>query len=78
VRINAGDQLAVPGQDGVWPSHIRHLGENSAAQSMTDFAQLGALGVRELQPPLQLRLEDAIFGGQIFESRGRSSLRVAR
>jgi hypothetical protein len=63
----AGDQLAVPAQDGVWPRHIRHLGENSAAQAMTDLTQHGSFGVRKPQPPLQLGLEDAIFGGQIFK-----------
>jgi hypothetical protein len=31
---------------------------------MTDLAERGSLGVRELQPPLQLGLQDAIFGGQ--------------
>jgi hypothetical protein len=43
--------------------------ENLAAQSMTDLAERGSLGVRELQPPLQLGLQDAIFGGQIFNPR---------
>jgi hypothetical protein len=36
---------------------------------MTDLAERGSLGVRELQPPLQLGLQDAIFGGQIFNPR---------
>src|SRR6266436_5714776 len=36
---------------------------------MTDFAERGSLGVRELQPPLRLGLQDAIFGGQIFDPR---------
>jgi hypothetical protein len=58
-----GHQLAVPGQDGVRPSYIGHLAENLAAQSMTDLAERGSLGVRELQPPFQLGLQDAIFGG---------------
>jgi len=30
------------------------------------LAERGSLGVRELQPPLQLGLQDAVFGGQIF------------
>ena len=42
---------------------------NLAAQSMTDFAQRASLGVREPQPPLQLGLQDAIFGHQIFVPR---------
>src|ERR1700716_4192624 len=45
----AGHELAVPGQDGVRPGHIGHLAENLATQSMTDFAERGSLGVRELQ-----------------------------
>src|SRR5258707_14030400 len=65
----AGHQLAVPGQDGVRPGDIGHLAENLAAQSMTDLAERGSLGVRELQPPFQLGLQDAIFGGQIFDPR---------
>src|SRR6266568_8177706 len=35
----AGNQLAVPGQDSVRPSHSRHLGESLAAQSMADLSQ---------------------------------------
>jgi hypothetical protein len=49
----AGHHLAVPGQDGVWSGHVRHLGENLAAQAMTDLPQRGSLGVAELQPPFQ-------------------------
>ena len=64
-----GDQLAVPGQDGVRPGDIRHLGESLAAQAMTDLAERGSLRVREFQPPFRLRLEDTIFGGQIFVPR---------
>src|SRR5207245_10159436 len=63
----AGDEVAVPSQDGVRPGDIGHLAENLAAQSMTDLAERGSLGVRELQPPLRLGLQDAIFGGQIFD-----------
>ncbi len=65
----AGHEVAVPSQDGVRPGDIGHLAENLAAQSMTDLAERGSLGVRELQPPLQLGLQDAIFGGQIFDPR---------
>ena len=36
---------------------------------MTDLAERGSLGVRELQPPFQLSLQDAIFRGQIFGPR---------
>jgi hypothetical protein len=42
----AGDELAVPGQNRVRPGHIGHLAENLAAQSMTDLAERGSLGVR--------------------------------
>ena len=65
----AGDQLAVPGQDGVRPGHSCDLAENLAAQAMADLAERGPLGVRELQPPFQLGLQDAVFGGQIFVPR---------
>src|SRR5271157_2181958 len=65
----AGDKLAVPSQDGVRPRHIGHLGEDLAAQAMTDLGQCGSLGVRELQPPFQLGLQDPIFGDQIFAPR---------
>jgi hypothetical protein len=47
----AGHQLAVPGQDGVGPGHIGHFVEDLAAPAMTDLAERGSLGVRELQPP---------------------------
>src|SRR5262249_27709484 len=61
-----GNQLAVPSQDGVRPGHSCHLCENLAAQSMADLSERGALGVRELQPPFRLSLQDTIFGSQIF------------
>src|SRR5271169_3243372 len=41
----AGDQLPVPGQDGVRPRHRCDLGEGLAAQAMTDLAERGSLGV---------------------------------
>jgi ribonuclease Z len=43
--------------------------EGLAAQAMNDLAEHGSLGVRELQSPLQLGLQDADFGGQIFVPR---------
>ena len=43
--------------------------ENLAAQPMTDLAERGSLGVRELQSTLLLGLQDAVFGGQIFVPR---------
>src|SRR5262249_35657203 len=64
-----GDKLAVPSQDGVRPRHIGHLGEDLAARAMTGLGQCGSLGVRELQPPFQLSLQDPIFGDQIFAPR---------
>jgi hypothetical protein len=36
---------------------------------MTDLAERSSLGVRELQSPVQLGLQDPIFGGQIFVPR---------
>ena len=33
---------------------------------MTDLAERGSLGVRELQPSFELGLQDAVFGGQIL------------
>src|SRR5665811_2528600 len=39
------------------------LGENLAAEAMTDLAKRGSLGVRELQTHLQLGLQHAVFGG---------------
>jgi hypothetical protein len=34
---------------------------------MTELAQFGSLSARELQPSLQLGLQNAIFGAQIFK-----------
>src|SRR5262249_22533571 len=45
------------------------LGETLAAQSMADLGQRGSLGIREFQPPFQLRPEHPIFGSQIFDLR---------
>ena len=65
----AGDQLAVPGQDRVRPRHGCDLGENLAAQTMTDLTERGSLGVRELEPPLQFGLQDAVLSSQILVPR---------
>src|SRR5882757_1499060 len=55
----ASDKLAIPSQDGVGPGYGRDVGENLAAQAMTDLAEHASLGVRKLQPTIQLHLEDA-------------------
>ncbi len=62
----AGDELAIPAKDRVRPSDGGDVGQNLAAQAMTDLAQRASLGVREIRPTLQLRLEDAVLGGQIL------------
>jgi hypothetical protein len=69
---------SVPGQDGVRPGYIRHLGENLAARSMTDLAKRGSPGVRELEPPLQLGIQDAIFSRQIFLPRQQLQVHYPR
>jgi len=48
------------------PGHSCNFGEGITAQAMTDLAKPGLLGVRELELPFQLGLQDAVFGGQIF------------
>jgi hypothetical protein len=45
------------------------LAQNLAAQAVTDLAEGGSLGIRELQSTFQLGLQDAVFGGQIFVPR---------
>src|ERR1017187_6255800 len=52
----ASDEPSVPSQDGIRQGGSRHLAERLAAQPMANFAQLRSLGVRELQPPVQLPL----------------------
>jgi hypothetical protein len=51
------------------PRDSRDLGKGLAAQAMTDLPEHGSRGVRELQSPIQLALQDAVFRGQIFVSR---------
>jgi hypothetical protein len=53
----------------VRPGDGCYLGENLAAHAMTNFAERGSLGIRQLQPTFQLGLQDAVFGSQIFVSR---------
>jgi hypothetical protein len=65
----AGDKLAIPAQDGIRSGYGRDVGENLATQTMTDLAEHASLGVREPQPTIQLRLDDAVLGGQIFVPR---------
>ena len=65
----AGDKLAIPDQDSVWSRYAGDIGQNLAAQPMTDLAEHASLGVRKLEPTIQLHLEDAVLGGQIFVPR---------
>ena len=59
-------RFAIPAQDGVRLDYGGDVGQNLAAQAMTDIAQHASLGVRQLQPPFQLGFHDAAFGGQVF------------
>ena len=59
-------RFAIPTKDGVRPGYGGDVGQNRAAQAMTDLAQRASLGVREIRPTIQLRLEDAVLGGQIL------------
>jgi hypothetical protein len=65
----AGDKLAIPAQDGVWPGYGGDVGKSLAAQPMTDLTEHPSLGVRKLQPTIQLYLENAVLGGQVFVPR---------
>jgi hypothetical protein len=56
-------------QDSVRPGHGGDVDENLTAQPITDLAEHASLGVRELQTTFQLRLDDAVLGGQIFVLR---------
>jgi len=69
----AGNKHAIPSQDGVRPGYGRDVGENLAAQPMTDLAEHASLGVRKLQPTIQLHLEDARFSADRYSFRPNSS-----
>ena len=47
---------------------LANVGESLAAQAMIDLGERGSLGVRELQLPFQLRLQDASFHVSSFWS----------
>jgi hypothetical protein len=64
-----GDELTIPAKDGVRSGYGSDVGENLATQAMTDLAEHASLGVRELQPTFQLRLEDAVLDGKILVPR---------
>lgn len=65
----ARDELAIPAEDGVRLGYGGDVGQNLATQAMTDLAQHASLGIRQLQPTFQLRLEDAVLGSQVFVPR---------
>jgi hypothetical protein len=62
-------QFAVPAQDVVRLGDGGDVGQNLAAQAITDLTQRTSLRVRELRPTIQLRLEEAILGSQTFVPR---------
>jgi hypothetical protein len=53
----------------VRPGDGGDVGQNLAAQAMTDLAEHASLGVRQLQPTVQLRLEDAVLSRQVLVPR---------
>jgi hypothetical protein len=59
-------RFAIPAKDRVRPGDRGDVGQSLAAQAMTDLAQHASLGVRQFQSTFQLRLEDAVLGGQIL------------
>jgi hypothetical protein len=65
----AGDKLAVPAQDGIRPGNGGDVGESLAPQAMADLAEHLSRGVQERQPTIQLHLENAVLGSQIFVPR---------
>jgi hypothetical protein len=73
-----GYKLAIPAQDSVQSGYDGDLRENLAAQPMTDLAEHASRGVRKLQPTIQLHLEDAVLGGQIFVPRQQLPVHRAR
>jgi hypothetical protein len=73
-----GDKLAIPAQDSVRSRYGGDVGKHLAAEPMTDLTEHAALGVRELQPTAQLRLEDAVLSGQIFVPRQQLLVHLPR
>jgi hypothetical protein len=64
-----GDELAIPAEDGVRSGYGGDVGQNLAAQTMTDLAQRPSLAVRQPQPTFQVGLEDAVLDGKILVPR---------
>jgi len=62
----AGNEPAVPGEDGIGFGDTGHLLERRAAEPFADLGKGGSLGIRKAHTGWKVRPEDPIFGDQIL------------
>jgi hypothetical protein len=62
----AGNEPAVPGEDGIGFGDTGHVLERRATEPLADLSQRGSLGIRKAHTGRKVRPEDSIFGGQIL------------
>ena len=62
----AGDEAAVPGEDGIGFGDTGHLLERSATEPLADLSKGGSLGIGKAHTSRKVRPEDPIFGDQIL------------
>jgi len=62
----AGNEPAVPGEDGIGFGDTGDLLERRATEPLADLSKGGALGIRKAYSGWKVRPEDAIFCDQIL------------
>jgi len=66
----AGNEAAVPDEDGIRFGDAGYLAEGSATEALADFSECRSLGIREAHACREVRPENPVFSDQIsFWSR---------
>jgi len=67
----AGDQTAIPSQDGFRLRNTGYLRQTLPSEPLADFGESRALGVRRLQSSGDVGAKDSILRNQVFALRRR-------
>jgi len=62
----AGNEPAVPGEDGLWFGYAGHVLERAATEPFTDLSEGRTFGIGKAHTGREARSQDTVFGGEVF------------
>src|SRR5215469_7079950 len=62
----AGDEVPVPGEDGVWFGYAGHLLQSFAPESLANISKRASLWIRQAQPGWQVRPQNSVLRHQVL------------